>query len=55
MKKIYFPPTSRSIALHEEAELMQSGSLTIDIDPDENVDGDDKTQSQISNIWDSWD
>lgn len=56
MKKIYIHPTSRYIALHEEAELMQSGSLTIEIDPDENVDNDDKTRRQGSGVslWDTW-
>lgn len=55
MKKIYLTPTSRHIALHEEAELMQSGSLNIDIDTDENVDDDDKTrQHSGTSLWDHW-
>lgn len=56
MKKIYIHPTSRYIALHEEAELMQSGSIQVDVDPDENVDNDDKTRRQGSgtSLWDNW-
>lgn len=55
MKKIYIHPTSRYIALHEEAELMQ-GSIQVDVDPDENVDDDDKTRRQGSgaSLWDNW-
>lgn len=54
MKKIYIHPTSRYIALHEEAELMQ-GSLNVEI-TDENVDDDDKTRRQGSgaSLWDNW-
>lgn len=56
MKKIYIHPTSRYIALHEEAELMQtSDSLNVEI-TDENVDDDDKTRRQGSgaSLWDTW-
>lgn len=56
MKKIYIHPTSRYIALHEEAELMETGSNSLNVEiTDENVDDDNKTrQHSGASLWDYW-
>lgn len=51
MKK-YISPSSYYVQLHGKSALL---NMSIDIDPDENVDDDDKTSRQNYSIWDQAD
>ena len=51
MKK-YISPRSYYVQLHGKSTLL---AMSIEIDPDENVDDDDKTSRQNYSIWDAED
>lgn len=49
--KTYLSPVARIIALYDEAELMQTGSLRVSVEREVDVDDADKSNRR-SGIWD---